>query len=210
MTRILIVDDHSIVRQGLKQIIAECPGMIVAGEAGSGEEALEQVRAHEFDVVILDISMPGRGGLDILKDLKAEKPLLKVLVLSMHSEEQYAIRSLREGASAYLTKESAPDKLAEAIQEVARGRRYITPSVADKLAGYIKADSERPPHEGLSNRELQVLVMIGSGKSSGAIAAELSLSAKTISTYRARLLAKMGLETTAQLIKYSIQHNLVQ
>ena len=208
--RILIVDDHSIVRQGLKQIVSECPGMVVAGEAGSGQEALDLVRARDFDVAIIDIAMPGRGGLEILRELKTGRPPLKVIVLSMYAEEQYAIRSLRDGASAYLTKASAPDELVKAIQEVARGRRYITPSVAERLAVYIETDSERPPHERLSDRELQVLVMIGSGKSVGEIAEELSLSVKTVSTYRVRILGKMGMETNAQLIKYSVQHNLVQ
>jgi len=210
MIRILIVDDHSIVRQGLKQIISECPGMVVAGEAASGQEVLELVRKGDFDVAIVDISMPGRGGLEILRDLKAEKPSMKVMVLSMYSEEQYAIRSLRDGASAYLTKASAPDELVQAIRTVAKGKRYITSSVAERMAIYIEVDSGRPPHELLSDRELQVLVLLGGGKSVGDIAGELSLSVKTISTYRARILKKTGMENTAQLIKYAVQHDLVQ
>ena len=210
MIRILIADDHSIVRQGLKQIVSECPGMVVAGEAASGQEVLELVRKRDFDVAIVDIAMPGRGGLEILKDLKAEKPLMKVMVLSMYSEEQYAIRSFRDGASAYLTKASAPDELVQAIRTVAKGKRYITPSVAERMAAYIEVDSERPPHERLSDRELQVLVLLGSGRSVGEIAGELSLSVKTISTYRARILEKTGMETNAQLIKYAVQHDLVQ
>jgi two-component system invasion response regulator UvrY len=210
MIRILIADDHSIVRQGLKQIVSECPEMVVAGEAASGQEALDLVRKRDFDVAIVDIAMPGRGGLEILKDLKAERPSMKVMVLSMYSEEQYAIRSLRDGASAYLTKAGAPDELVQAIHAVANGKRFITPSVAERLATYIEADSERPPHEKLSDRELQVLVLLGSGKSVGDIAGELSLSVKTISTYRARLLEKMSMETTAQLIKYAVRHDLVQ
>jgi two-component system invasion response regulator UvrY len=210
MIRILIADDHSIVRQGLKQIVSECPGMVVAGEAASGQEVLDLVRKRDFDVAIVDIAMPGRGGLEILKDLKAEKPLMKVMVLSMYSEEQYAIRSFRDGASAYLTKASAPDELVQAIRTVAKGKRYITPSVAERMATYIEVDSERPPHERLSDRELQVLVLLGSGRSVGEIAGELSLSVKTISTYRARILEKTGMETNAQLIKYAVQHDLVQ
>jgi len=210
MIRILIVDDHSIVRQGLKQIISECPGMVVAGEAASGQEVLELVRKRDFDVAIVDIAMPGRGGLEILRDLKAEKPSMKVMVLSMYAEEQYAIRSLRDGASAYLTKASAPDELVQAIRTVAKGKRYITSSVAERMAIYIEVDSERPPHELLSDRELQVLVLLGGGKSVGDIAGELSLSVKTISTYRARILKKTGMENTAQLIKYAVQHDLVQ
>jgi len=210
MIRILIADDHSIVRQGLKQIVSECPGMVVAGEAASGQEVLELVRKRDFDVAIVDIAMPGRGGLEILRDLKAGKPSLKVMVLSMYSEEQYAIRSFRDGASAYLTKASAPDELVQAIRTVAKGKRYITPSVAERMATYIEVDSERPPHERLSDREHQVLVLLGSGRSVGEIAGELSLSVKTISTYRARILEKTGMETNAQLIKYAVQHDLVQ
>ncbi len=209
MIRILIADDHSIVRQGLKQIVSECPGMVVAGEAESGQEVLELVRKDDFDVAIVDIAMPARGGLEILRDLKAEKPSMKVMVLSMYSEEQYAIRSLRDGASAYLTKGSAPDELVQAIRAVAEGKRYITPAVAERMATYIEMDSERPPHEKLSDRELQVLVLLGSGRSVGDIAGELSLSVKTISTYRTRILEKTGMETTAQLIKYAVQHDLV-
>ena len=186
--------DHSIVRQGLKQIVSECPGMVVAGEAASGQEVLDLVRKRNFDVAIVDIAMPGRGGLEILRELKAEKPSMKLMVLSMYSEEQYAIRSLRDGASAYLTKASAPDDLVQAIQAVAKGKRYITPSVAEKMVTYIEVDSERPRHERLSDRDLQVLVLLGGGKSVSDIAGELSLSVKTI----------------AQLIKYAVQFDLVQ
>jgi DNA-binding NarL/FixJ family response regulator len=208
--RILIADDHSIVRQGLRQIVSEHAGMVVAGEATSGQEAVDLARSNDFDIAIVDIAMPGRGGLEILKELRSLKPSMKLMVLSMYSEEQYAIRCLRDGASAYLTKASAPEELVKAILEVARGRRYITLSVAERLAVYVEADSERPPHERLSDRELQVLVMIGSGNSVGRIAEELSLSVKTISTYRARILEKMGMENTAQLVKYAVQHGLAQ
>ena len=210
MIRILLVDDHSIVRQGLKQIVSECPGMVVGGKAASGQEVLDLVRKRDFDVAIVDIAMPGRGGLGILRDLKAEKPSMKLMVLSMYAEEQYAIRSLRDGASAYLTKASAPDELVQAIRAVAKGEKYITPSVAERMVAYIELDSERPRHELLSDRELQVLVLLGGGKSVGDIASELSLSVKTISTYRARILKKTGMENTAQLIKYAVQHDLVQ
>ena len=180
------------------------------GEVASGQEVLDLVRKGDFDVAIVDIAMPGRGGLEILRDLKAEKPSMKVMVLSMHSEEQYAIRSLRDGASVYLTKASAPDELVQAIRTVAKGKRYITSSVAERMATYIEVDSQRPLHELLSDRELQVLVLLGSGRSVGDIAGELSLSVKTISTYRARILKKTGMENTAQLIKYAVQHDLVQ
>jgi DNA-binding NarL/FixJ family response regulator len=184
--------------------------MEVVGEAATGQEALELARSHAFDVVILDIAMPGRGGLDILRELKAEKPALRVLVLSMHSEEQYAIRSLRDGASAYLTKGCPPEELIQAIQIVAAGKRYITPSIADRLASYIEADSQRLPHEALSDREMQVLVLIGSGKQVSEIAEELKLSVKTVSTYRSRILIKMRMETNVQLIRYALQHGLAE
>jgi DNA-binding NarL/FixJ family response regulator len=208
--RILVVDDHSVVRKGLIQIVTDSPGMEVAGEASSGQEALELVRSHPFDVVILDIAMPGRSGLDILRELKAENPALKMLVLSMYSEEQYAIRSLRDGASGYLTKGCPPEELIQAIQIIATGKRYITPSIADRLAAYVEDSSRQLPHETLSDREMQVLVLIGSGKKVSEIAEELNLSFKTVSTYRSRILIKMGMETNAQLIRYALQHSLVQ
>ena len=209
MIRILIADDHSVVRQGIQQIVSEYPNMVVAAEAASGEEALELARSNEFDVAILDIAMPGRGGLDILRDLRAARPDMKVIVLSMYSEEQYAVRILRDGASAYLTKTSAPDELVLAIETVAAGRRYITPSIADRLAGYIEDSTTRPAHELLSDREMQVLVLMGSGKSVREIAEELTLSVKTVSTYRSRLLEKMALASNADLIRYAIHHRLV-
>ena len=210
MIRILIADDHGIVRKGLKQIVADNPDMVVAGEAASGQEALELAQAQDFDVAIIDIAMPGRGGLEILKSLRTQSPSLKIIMLSMYSEEQYAIRSLRNGASAYLTKANATDELIKAIETVASGKRYITQSVAERLASYIEEEGSRLPHENLSDRELQVFVMIGSGKSVSEIAEELSLSIKTISTYRARLLEKMGMDSNAQLIKYAVEHRLEQ
>jgi DNA-binding NarL/FixJ family response regulator len=206
--RILIADDHAIVRQGLRQVIVDAPGMRVTGEASNGQEALDLARTREFDVAIIDISMPGRGGLEVLKDLKAERPALKLMVLSMHAEEQYAIRCLRDGASAYLTKGSAPEELVQAIRAVAAGRKYVTPSIAERLAERLEPGSDRPPHERLSDRELQVLVLLGKGRSIGDIAEELSLSVKTVSTYRARLLEKMGMDSTAQLIRYAVQNGL--
>jgi DNA-binding NarL/FixJ family response regulator len=210
MIRILIADDHAIVRQGLRQIIADVPGMRVTGEAASGQEALDLARARDFDVAIIDISMPGRGGLEVLKDLKSERPSLKLLVLSMHAEEQYAIRCLRDGASAYLTKGSAPDELVRAIRAVAGGRKYVTPSIAERLAEHIDVTSGQPLHEKLSDREMQVLVLLGQGKAAGEIARELNLSVKTISTYRARILVKMSIESTAQLIRYAVQNGLAE
>ena len=210
MIRILVADDHSVVRKGLVQIVGDSPGMEVIGEATNGQEALELVRSGSFDVVILDVSMPGRGGLDVLHELKAADPALRIIVLSMHPEEQYAIRSLRDGASAYLTKGCPPEELIAAIQTVASGKRYITPSIADRLATYVEDASRQLPHESLSDREMSVLVLIGSGKQVSEIAVELNLSVKTVSTYRSRILAKMGMETTSQLMRYAIQHELVE
>ncbi len=210
MIRILIADDHRIVREGLKQILAETPDMTVVDEASNGQEVLGKVWENDYDVVLLDISMPGRSGLDILKQLKNERPKLAVLVLSMYSEEQYAIRALRAGASGYMTKESAPDELIEAIRKVSTGRKYISPTVAEKLAVSLEANDERPAHENLSDREYQVMCMIASGKTIKTIADELSLSVKTVSTYRTRILEKMRMKNNAELTHYSIQNRLVE
>jgi two-component system invasion response regulator UvrY len=209
MLRVLIADDHAVVRQGLKQILQDTRDMVVAGEAVNGQEVLEKVRAEAWDVVILDISMPGHSGLDILKELKYERPKLPVLVLSMYSEDQFAMRVLKAGASGYLTKDSASDELVKAVRKVASGGKYVSPFLAEKLAFEIGSDANKLPHETLSDREFQVLRMIATGKAVGEIAAELSLSPKTISTYRARLMKKMNLTTNADLIHYAIQNHLV-
>jgi DNA-binding NarL/FixJ family response regulator len=209
MIRALIADDHAVVRQGLKQILGDTPEMLVAGEAANGQEVLDKVRAETWDVVVLDISMPDRSGLDILKQLRSERPNLPVLVLSMHSEDQYAMRVLKAGASGYLTKDSAADELVKAIRKVVSGGRYVSSFLAEKLALEIGADSNKLPHETLSDREFQVLRMIAAGKSVAEIAAELYLSPKTVSTYRARLLQKMNLGTNAELIHYAIQNHLI-
>jgi two-component system invasion response regulator UvrY len=209
MIRTLIADDHAVVRQGLKQILGGTPEMTVAGEATTGQEVLDKVRAEAWDVVILDISMPDRSGLDVLKQLKSERPKLPVLVLSMHSEDQYAVRVLKAGASGYLTKDSAPDELVKAIRKVVSGGRYVSSFLAEKLAFEIGTDSSRVPHETLSDREFQVLRLIAAGKSVTEIAAELSLSVKTVSTYRARLLQKMNLGTNAELMHYAMQNHLI-
>ena len=209
MIRLLIADDHGIVRQGLKQIVSEHPGITVAGEASNGEEALELANREDFDVAIIDIAMPRRGGLDILKDLRRDHPGMKVIVLSISPEEQYAIRTLRDGASAYLNKSNATEELVPAILAAASGKKYITPPVAERLATYVEGDT-RLPHETLSDREMQVLLLIGRGKSVSDIARDLSLSIKTISTYRARLMAKMDAATNAQLIQYAIRNRLIE
>ena len=208
MIRILIADDHDVVRRGIQQIVADTTGMQLAGEAASGAEALELARREPFDLAIIDIAMPARGGLEILKELRATRPGLKVIVLSMYPEEQYAVRSLREGASAYLTKANVGDELVAAIRAVAAGRRYITPSVAERLASYVEEEGHRLPHESLSVRELQVLRIIAAGEAPGDISRELSLSVKTVSTYRARILDKMGMTTNAQLIRYAVEHGM--
>jgi two-component system, NarL family, invasion response regulator UvrY len=211
MTRILIADDHAIVREGLKQILAETGDMVVAGEATNGQEVLDKVMENNYDVVLLDISMPGRNGLDILKQLKVEKPGLSVLILSMYAEEQYAMRALRAGAAGYMTKEGAPDELVQALRKVSQGRKYISPTLAEKLALNLEGgDQQNPPHENLSDREYQVFCMIASGKMIKEIADELALSVKTVSTYRSRILEKMGLKNNAALTHYAIQNKLVE
>lgn len=209
MIKILVADDHTIVREGLKQIVGEVGDMMVADEAGNGQEALAKIREGDYDVVLLDISMPGRSGLEVLKDIRAERPKLPVLILSMHSEEQYAVRALRAGASGYLTKASAPDELIGAIRKVSRGRKYVTASLAEKLALELDADIHKPPHETLSDREYQVMLMLAAGKSVTEIADELCLSVKTISTYRSRILDKMNMKKNTELMRYAIQNGLV-
>lgn len=210
MIKVLIADDHPIVRQGLRQILAGIADMEVAGEAVNGQEALNQVRVGGWDVLVLDMTMPGRGGFDILKELKHEQPDLPVLVLSIHAEEQFAVRVLKAGASGYLTKENAPEELVKAIRKVVSGGRYISPSLAESLAFGLDAASDRPRHETLSDREFQVMRLIATGKTLTEIAEELSLSAKTVSTYRTRLLEKLDMKTNAELIRYAIENGLIE
>ncbi|MBW1820032.1 MAG: response regulator transcription factor [Deltaproteobacteria bacterium] len=209
MIRILIADDHAIVRQGLKQIVSETGDMIVAGEAADGRELLALMKGQACDVVLLDIAMPGRGGLETLKQLKRERPDLPVLILSVYPEEQYAVRALKAGAAGYLNKESAPEELVAAIRIAARGKKYVSPAVAETLASRLDEDSPGPPHKTLSDREYQVMAMLASGRTVSEIAGELSLSVKTISTNRTRLLKKMGMRTNAELTYYAIKEGLV-
>jgi two-component system invasion response regulator UvrY len=209
MINILIADDHAVVRRGLKQIVSETPDLIVTGEASTGFEALDLVRGNDYDVVVLDISMPGGDGLDILKQLKKEKPKMPILVLSVHPEDQYAIRVLKAGAAGYLTKEGAPDELITALRRVAAGRKYISALLAEKLAVDLKTDRGRQLHQKLSDREYQVLCMIASGKMANEIAKDLCLSVKTISTYRSRILEKMRMKNNAELTHYAIKHGLI-
>jgi len=207
--RILIADDHAVVRRGLKQIVAEQFDQPVIGEAQNASEVLSLVRLGEWDVVVLDISMPGRGGLEILGELKHEHPRLPVLILSVHSEEQYARRALKAGAAGYLNKESAPEELVKAIRTVVAGRKYVSASLAENLVTALGTEGDRAPHETLSDREFQVFSLLASGKTVGEIATQLSLSVKTISTYRTRILEKMRLASNAELIHYAIQQKLV-
>ena len=209
MIRILVADDHPIVRRGLKQIISDNPDMVVAVEATDGQEVLSQVWKNEFDVVLLDISMPVRNGLDILKQLKSQKPRLAVLLLSVHPEEQYALRALKAGAAGYVTKDRAPEELISAIRTVASGKKYISPSLAQTLASTAGGAATGLLHEILSDREYSVLRLIAAGRTKIKIAEELSVSPKTISTYRSRLLKKMGLKTDAEIVRYAIENRLL-
>jgi len=207
--RILIVDDHAIVREGLKQILAEVDDIEVAGEADCSSRALQMARREPWDMVLMDISMPDRSGLETLELLKKEHPGIKVLMLSMHRETQYAVRALKTGAAGYLNKQSAPDQLVDAIRLVASGKKYISAEVAQELASQVSGERDGLPHEGLSNREYQTLCMIASGLPVSAIAEKLVLSVKTISMYRARLLKKMQLKNNAELTHYAIKQGLL-
>ena len=209
MKRILIVDDHAVVRDGIKRIFDEQPGTAAFAEAGSAPEALKLVHEQEWDVAVLDLSLGGVSGLELLKEFKQLRPKLPVLILSMHSEEQYARRAFKAGASGYVTKDSSRAELFKAIHRVVEGGRYVSPSLAEKLITYLEKGSDRPAHETLSDREFEVMSLIASGKTVGEIATLLSLSDKTISTYRARILEKMEMKTNAELIHYAIQNKLV-
>jgi len=209
MIKILLADDHTIFREGLKQIFEDTPDLEVNGEASSPHEALNILNRTDCDLVLLDISFPGRSGLDILKQIKTIKPKLPVLILSMHPEEDYGVRSLRAGANGYLTKASEMDELIKAIREVARGKRYITPSLADKLALELSESGIKLPHQRLTDREFQVMCLIASGKRIKDIASLLSLSVKTVDTYRSRILEKMNKKNIAELIHYAIKNDLL-
>ena len=207
--RILVVDDHAIVREGLKRVLARMEGSTHVGEAASANEALKLVREANWDCALVDIAMPGKTGLELLKDLLREQPDLPVLILSMYPEDQYAVRTLRAGARGYLNKESAAEQLLGAIQTVLRGEKYLSPRMAAQIASTIGSTASRPPHEELSDREFMVLRLISSGATAGDIARRLSLSVKTVSTYRSRILRKLHLDNTAQLIAYAVKSGLV-
>jgi DNA-binding NarL/FixJ family response regulator len=208
--KILIADDHAIVRRGLMQILLEGFPGVVFGEASNGHEVLQQIREQKWSLLTLDIGMPDRSGIDLLEDIQLSNSQLPVLVLSIHPEDQYARRVLRAGASGYLRKDTAPLELTNAVRKILRGGRYVSPTLGEKLASdlFTKSSSTELKHELLSNRELEVLRMMATGKTVTTIADSLTLSSKTVSTYRGRILEKMGLTTTAELIRYAIEHNL--
>jgi len=207
--RILIADDHPIVREGYKKILTSQPDMDVTGGAGNGQEVLDLIQKKDFELILLDISMPGRSGLEILKELRSRKPHLPVMILSIYPEEQYAVRAFRDGASGYLTKASTPKELISAIRKVSQGGRYVTEALAEKLTYFLHGDADKVPHEKLSDREYQVMLLIASGKTVTQIADELCLSVKTISTYRRHILEKMQFTTNAEITMYAIQNKLL-
>ncbi len=209
MMRILLVDDHAIVRRGLRSLLSDEFRGAVFGEASDALQALERLRKKEWDVALLDMTLPGKSGLDLLKELKAEWPKLPVLVLSGHPEDQFAVRVLKAGAGGYMTKESAPEELAKAIRKILTGGRYVSSALAEKLALGVKKDLTRTPHETLSDREYEVMSRIGSGKTVTEIAEDLSLSPKTISTYRTRVLEKLAVKNSAEIVQYAIRNGLV-
>jgi two-component system, NarL family, invasion response regulator UvrY len=209
MIRVLIADDHPIVREGLKQVIAKDVDMTVAGEALNGQELLDKVYAQPIDVVVMDFAMPGRNGLDVLKELKRERPKLPVLILSMYPESELAPRVLKAGAAGYMTKESAPKELVQAIRKLHAGGKYVSAALAEKLVVDFATNARSKPHEGLSDREYQVLIMIASGKNVQEVAVELSLSVKTVRTYRDRILEKMQMKNVVELTHYALQYGLI-
>ncbi|MBN1582139.1 MAG: response regulator transcription factor [Anaerolineae bacterium] len=208
MIRVVVADDHAVVRRGVIQILSEAGDMVVVGEASDGRETLRLVQRCPCDVLLLDIAMPGGGGLDVLAQVHGLCPDLRTLVLSMYPEQQYATRALRAGAAGYLTKESAPDELIAAIRHIAAGGRYVSRTLAEALAEELGADVAQEPHHLLSNREYQVMCALAGGKTVGEIAGDLGLSVKTISTYRTRILEKLHLNTTAEIMRYVFDHNL--
>jgi two-component system, NarL family, invasion response regulator UvrY len=207
---ILLTDDHALIRRGLRQVLLEAFGNAVIGEAQNAQEALDQIPKKDWDVVVMDISMPGRSGIDILRDIKLARPALPVLILSMHGEEQFGRRVLKAGAAGFIAKQSAPDELVKAIRKVLTGGRYISSSLAERLASDVAGNPETPLHETLSDREFQVMCMFASGKTNGQAAQDLSLSVKTITTYRSRILEKMNLKNNAELTYYAIKRRLVE
>ncbi|MGE5523027.1 MAG: response regulator [Rhodospirillaceae bacterium] len=210
MIHVFITDDHAIVRQGLKQILADTSDIAFAGEAETGAGAVQAVRNTPCDVLLLDISLPDRNGIEVLKQIKREHPKLPVLMLSMHMEREFAIRALKAGAAGYLTKQSAPMQLVAAIRHVSAGRKYLTPSIAEEVANALSGSDEQNPHEALSDREYQTMCLIAAGKSLSDIASELVISPKTVSVYRARVLEKLNLKNNSDITRYAIRNQLVE
>jgi DNA-binding NarL/FixJ family response regulator len=210
MIHVLIADDHAVVRAGLKQILSATADVQVAAEAASGTEALAAVRTQRFDVIVLDMSMPGRSGLDLIRQLKDDQPQARILVLSMHQEEQYAVRALKAGASGYLNKDSAPELLVGAIRKIASGGAFISPNIAEQLAHGVIRGQEQPPHTLLSDREFEVFQRLVAGQSVSAIADQLNVSVKTISTHKSRIMQKMGMQSATELIRYALENGLVE
>jgi DNA-binding NarL/FixJ family response regulator len=207
--RIVVADDHTIVRDGLRQLLGAAGDVEVIAEASNGHEVMDRVRSLDFDLLLLDMSMPGRSGIELIRHVRSEKPKLRVLVLSMHEESQYAIRAIRAGASGYLTKESASRRLLEAIRKVASGGAFISPEVAQQLALGAMPGATSAPHEALSDREFQIFQLIASGKSISDIAAQLNLSVKTVSTHKSNILQKMGMSTSAEIVRYALTNHLL-
>ncbi len=210
MIKLLIADDHPIVREGLKQILKDDPNIVISGEAGDGEEALKKIRKEKYDVILLDISMPKKNAIEILDEVRKEKTQPRILILSIHSEEQYAIRALKAGAYGYLTKDSAPNELISAIKKISLGKKYISPSLTEKLVDNLGASLNKYPHEDLSSREYEIMLLLASGKRETDIASELFLSIKTVSTYKIRILKKMGMKNTSEIIYYAIKNRLIE
>jgi len=209
MIRVVIADDHPIVREGLKQLLSAAPDLGVVGEAQNGHEVIQQVREQEFEVLVLDLSMPGKSGIELIRQVREERPKLRILVLSMHQEHQYAVRAIKAGAAGYLTKESAAAQLVPAIRKVAGGGAFVTSAVAEQLALSTMPHADIAPHQSLSDREFQVFRLLASGRSVSGIADELSLSVKTVSTHKARLMQKMNLNNPAELVRYALHHRLI-
>ena len=209
MIRVVLADDHTIVREGLKQLLTATGDLEVVGEAQNGHEVIERIRALDFDLLLLDMSMPGKSGIELIRQVRAERPKLRILVLSMHEEHQYAVRAIRAGAAGYLTKESASRQLVDAIRKVASGGAFISSEVAQQLALGAMPDAQGPRHEALTDREFQVFLLVAGGKSVSDIAAQLNLSVKTVSTHKANILLKMGMSTQAELIRYALSNRLL-
>ncbi len=209
MIKLLIADDHPVVRRGLRQILSDAPDIAVAAEAGTTAEVLELVRKERWDVVVLDISMPGGNGIELIGEIRRERPETRVLILTVYSEEQYAVRAIKAGAAGFLNKESAPEKLTDAVRKIAGGGRYVSPALAETLASLLAGEAEGQPHERLSDREFEILKLLASGKTVSQVAQELTLSVKTVSTHRTRILKKMNMKTNAELTHYAVRSGLV-